>query len=365
MALWRIRAAVEDRPGQLAGVVGAMAAEGGNVVGLSIHADPVGVVDEFIVDVPGDHRSLVREVARRSVSDSVVAVPAQPREVGDDVTRCLLLTARLRSEPNQLPEALRELLLADEGRWCNLTRPEPEFQEEPETTLLVPVGPLRGVRLRRPDRPFTWTESARADALVRSVLPPAGPVPTSGPLTTGSGEELFIWQVGAGDGESLRRLHLRCSEETTRRRYFTTMRELSPRMLAVFCDTEHGLTLAARPAEGGEPLALAHLMYTPDPGVGEVAFLVEDSSQGMGVGSALARALTTIAADWGLAEIRAETVAGNRPMQRIMRAMGATIRAPRHGTVQVRLPVAGAVPNRGGRVASLMSEPGAAGQGWE
>ncbi|WP_046468501.1 GNAT family N-acetyltransferase [Allosalinactinospora lopnorensis] len=363
MTLWRIRTAVEDRPGQLAGVVDAMAAEGGNIVGLAIHADTAGVVDEFIVDVPGDHRPLLREVAQRSVTDSVVAVPAQPREVGDDVTRALLLTARLRTGPNRLPEALRELLLADEARWSNLTRPAPEFPEEPETTLLVPVGPLRGVRLRRADRPFTWTESARADALVRSVLPPAGPAPTSGSLVTGSGAELFVWQVGAGDAERLQRLHRRCSSETTRRRYFTALRELTPRMLAVFCDPEQGLTLAARPAEGGEPIALAHLMYTPDPGVGEIAFLVEDSCQGMGVGTALARALTAIAADWGLAEVRAETVAGNEAMQRIMRRMGAAIRSPRRGTVQVRLPVAGSVPSRRpGRLMSLLTQAGAPGQ---
>ncbi|MFC4565362.1 GNAT family N-acetyltransferase [Nocardiopsis mangrovi] len=362
MALWRIRTVVEDRPGQLAGVVDAMAAEGGNIVGLSIHADAAGVVDEFVVDVPGEHRTLLAEVARRSVGDSVLAVPAQPREVGDDVTRALLLTARLRSEPNRLPEALRELLLADEARWTNLTRSVPEFPEEPETTLVVPVGPLRGVRLRRPDQPFTWTETARADALVRSVLPPTGPAPIDGELVTHKGTGLHVFQVRSSDAEAVQRLHRRCSAETSRRRYFSSVRELTPRMLGVFCDPELGLTLAARPREGGEPVALAHLMYTLDPGVGEIAFLVEDSWQGRGVGTALTRALTAIAADWGLAEVRAETVAGNRAMQRIMSRMGAAIGPPRDGVVQARLPVAGAVPSRRpGRLMNLMSQPGAAG----
>ncbi|MBV2365659.1 GNAT family N-acetyltransferase [Streptomonospora nanhaiensis] len=364
MALWRIRTVVEDRPGQLAGLVDAMAAQGGNIVGLSIHADAAGVVDEFVVDVPGEHYTLLREVARRSVSDSdsVTAVPAQPREVGDDVTKALLLTARLRSAPNRLPEALGELLQAEDARWTNLTRSAPEFLEEPETTLVVPVGPLRGVRLRRPDQPFTWTETARADALVRSVLPPSGPAPTDGRLVTGRGVDLNVRQVGAADAEAIQRLHRRCSGETTRRRYFSSVRQLTPRMLGVFCDPELGLTLAAYPARGGDPVALAHLMYTLDPGVGEIAFLVEDEWQNKGVGTALTRVLTAVAADWGLAEVRAETVAGNAQMQRIMRRMGATIGPPRDGVVQARLPVAGALPaRRMGPLAGLMTEPGAAG----
>ncbi|QBI55028.1 GNAT family N-acetyltransferase [Streptomonospora litoralis] len=362
MALWRIRTVVEDRPGRLAGLVDAMASQGGNIVGLSIHADAAGVVDEFIVDVPHEHHTLLREVARRSVTDSVVAVPAQPREVGDDVTKALLLTARLRSEPNRLPEALGELLLADDARWTNLTRPAPEFPEEPETTLVVPVGPLRGVRLRRVDQPFTWTESARADALVRSVLPPTGAAPTDGAVATHRGVDLYVRQAGASDAEAIQRLHARCSPETTRGRYFSSMRRLTPRMLGVFCDPEYGLTLLARPLKGGEPIALAHLMYTLDPGVGEIAFLVEDSWQQRGVGTALTGALTAVAADWGLAEVRAETVAGNRAMTRIMRRKGATVGLPRDGVVQARLPVAGTVPaRRTGRLTSLMTEPGAAG----
>ncbi|GAB3212100.1 GNAT family N-acetyltransferase [Marinactinospora thermotolerans] len=363
MSLWRIRTVVEDRPGQLADVVDAMAAHGGNVVGLSIHADAAGVVDEFVVDVRDDHRAMLAEVARRSVTDSVVAVAAHPREVGDDVTRALLLTARLRSTPNLLPEALRELLLADEASWTNPGRPVAEFPEEPETTLVVPVGPLRGVRLRRADRPFTWTESARADALVRSVLPPTGPAPTNGSMVTHRGIELFVHQVGGADADAVQRLHRRCTPETTRRRYFSSLRELAPRMLDVFCDPDRGLTLAARPSRAREPVALAHLMYTLDPGVGEVAFLVEDSWQGNGVGTSLARALTAIAADWGLAEVRAEIAAANLPMQRIMRRLGATLRPPVEGVVQARLPVAGTVVSRRpGRLMTLMTQAGAAGR---
>ncbi|MEY9211027.1 GNAT family N-acetyltransferase [Thermobifida halotolerans] len=362
MALWRIRVAVDDRPGELARIVQVMADHGGNVVGLSIHTDAVGAVDEFIVDVPGSHHRMLADLAERSRDGDVLAVPAAPRDVGDDVTRALLLTARLRSAPNQLPEALRGLLGADDARWTNLGKPVPDFPEEPESVLLVPVGPLRAVRLHRMDRPFTWTESARADALVRSVLPPTGPAPTRGSVITHRGTELFVWQVGPEDADALQRLHRRSSAETKRRRYFSGINELSPRLLNVFCDRERGLTLAARPMSGGEPVALAHLMYTMDPGVGEIAFLVEDIWQGNGIGTCLARVLTAIAADWGLAEVRAETIPDNQPMQRIMRRLGATLSPPRDGTVQARLPVAGTTPSRRpGRLMTLLTQTGAPG----
>ncbi|MFW5419323.1 GNAT family N-acetyltransferase [Nocardiopsis sp. CNT-189] len=361
MALWRIRTPVEDRPGRLAGLVGAMAAEGADIVALTIHTDASGAVDEFVADVPGDPERLRRAVAEQAGGGGVLAVPARPREVGDDATRALLLTARLRSAPNRLPEALAELLRADEARWANPTLPGPGPGEA--DTLLVPVGPLRAVRVHRPGRPFTWTESARADALVRSVLPATGPAPTEGVLETAGGDRLHLSQVGAGDADAVRRLHARCSAETRRRRYLSSVAEPGARMLQVFCDPERGLTVAARPEGEDEPVALAHLMYTLDPGVGEMAFLVEDSWQGRGVGAALADAVAATAADWGLAEVRAETAAENRAMLRIVHRMGAAVGRPEAGAVQARVPLAGRAPAAPrGRLTALMTRPGAAGR---
>ncbi|WP_116246518.1 GNAT family N-acetyltransferase [Nocardiopsis sp. FIRDI 009] len=361
MGLWRIRTAVEDRPGGLAAVVGALARHGGNIVDLSLHTDVAGVVDEFVVDVPGNHARAVREITRLSPSGAVTAVPAHRREVGDDVTRALLLTARLRAHPNRLPEALAELLLADDARWTNLTRIEEVGDADEGTAMLVPVGPLRGVLVRRASHPFTWTESSRADALVRSVMPSTGPVPTDRVVRTAQGTVLSLRQVRDSDAPALSDLHRRCSEETVRNRYFTGMSELSPRMLRVFCDPERGLTLAVRPRGEEAPVALGHLMYTLDPGVGEIAFLVEDAWQGRGVGTAVARALTVVAADWGLAEVRAETSLANAGMLRIMRRMGASVRSQGGTYVHARLPVAEAVQagvggemRRGGQVARLM-----------
>src|SRR5690606_14333748 len=301
---------------------------------------------------------------QRAGGGEVLAVPARPREVGDETTRALLLTARLRSAPNRLPEALAELLRADEANWTNPTVPGPGTGDTGGAdTLLVPVGPLRAVRVRREGRPFTWTESARADALVRSVLPATGPAPTDGVLETAGGDRLRLSQVGAGDADTVRRLHARCSAQTRRLRYLSSVAEPNARMLQVFCDPERGLTVAARPEGEDEPVALAHLMYTLDPGVGEMAFLVEDSWQGREVGAALADPVAATAADWGLAEVRAETAADNRAMLRIVHRMGAAVGRPSAGAVQARVPLAGRAPAAPpGRLTALMTRPGAAGR---
>ncbi|PDP87732.1 GNAT family N-acetyltransferase [Glycomyces fuscus] len=362
MSLWRIRTAVEDRPGSLARVVGALAGRGGNIVGLSLHTDVSGVVDEFVVDLPGDHGAALEAVAGLSPTGAVTAVPAHRREVGDDVTRALLLAERLRSHPNRLPDALAELLLADGAHWTNLTRAHEGGDADPGTAMLVPVGPLRGVLVRRASHPFTWTESSRADALVRSVMPSTGPVPADRTVRTAGGVDLSLRQVGEADAPALVDLHRRCSAETVHSRYLTGMSEPSPRVLRAFCDPERGLTLAVRPLGEQDPVALGHLMYTLDPGVGEIAFLVEDAWQRRGVGTALARALTDVAADWGLAEVRAETTLANTGMMRVMGRMGASVRAQEQGGtyVHARLPVAGALQGvrvrRGGRLARLMGQ---------
>ncbi|MFL1377981.1 MULTISPECIES: GNAT family N-acetyltransferase [unclassified Nocardiopsis] len=361
MGLWRIRTAVEDRPGGLAGLVDALAGRGGNIVGLSIHTDVSGVVDEFVVDIPGEHGAALRALQEHCPTGTVTAVPAHRREVGDDVTRALLLTARLRAHPNRLPEALAELLMADEAGWTNLTRAEGSDELEPGTSMLVPVGPLRGVLVRRASRPFTWTESSRADALVRSVMPSTGPVPTDRIVRTDTGVALSLRQVRETDAPAVVDLHRRCTPETVRGRYLAGMTEPTPQMLRVFCDPDRGLTLAVRSQGEEEPVALGHLMYTLDPGVGEIAFLVEDAWQGSGVGTALARALTVIAADWGLAEVRAETTLSNTAMLRIMRRLGASVRMQEGSYVHARLPVAEAVQSgpsgeREGRLARLMGQ---------
>lgn len=188
MPLLRIRTRIEDRPGRLAGLTATLAAHGANILDLSVQVDAEGVVDEFVVDVCRGGawpRELTAAIEAAGGCDTVV-VPARPHELVDETTRALRLADRLRAEPRLLPAVLADLLRADSADWAvgaaALGEPRPVSSAQnapPSFELMVPVGALRAVRLRRTGLPFTVTEAARADAMVRLLLPAGGPWPAS------------------------------------------------------------------------------------------------------------------------------------------------------------------------------------------
>ncbi|WP_019633738.1 GNAT family N-acetyltransferase [Actinomadura atramentaria] len=350
MPLLRVRAEIEDRPGRLALLTAALARRGANILGLSVQLGPDGVVDEFIVDVPGRegdaaaglHRALAGAGGVRTA-----VVPARPRELVDETTRALVLAARLRAEPDALPDVLGELLRAPGARWAPAAHAAAGAGGE---TLAVPVGERRAVLLNRPGLPFTATEAARADAMVRSALPAAGPPPASRRAVLAEGTAVTIRPMRGGDADAVRAMHGRCSLETRRLRYFSAKPAPPRRALERFCEPWHGVTLLAEGPDGSV-VAMAHLIHVLDPGVAELAFLVEDAWQGRGLGRVLTRLLVELGRDRGLVELRATTFSENARMRRLLTALGGrTVRTEEPGVVEVRLRLDG---RRGGASPAL------------
>jgi ribosomal protein S18 acetylase RimI-like enzyme/predicted amino acid-binding ACT domain protein len=334
MPLLRIRTKIEDRPGRLAGLTTALAARRANILGLSVQVDSDGIVDEFVVDVPpGTDEAALVAALDGSGGRHTAVVPARPRELIDEPTHALTLVARLRARPQALPEVLAELLRADEAGWVT----GPDTGPEPANTLTVPVGQLRAVRLRRTDLPFSATEAARADALVRAVLPDAGPGPMSRRLTLRDGTRIVVRPLAASDAAAVQAMHGRCSQESRRLRYFSVRPTLPERVLDLFRAPAHGLTLAAEGPDGSI-LALAHLVHVLDPGVAEAACLVEDGWQGRGLGRALTDLLLVLARERGLVELRATVLGENVRMRRLLTSYGGRTRlADERGVVEIRL----------------------------
>jgi len=52
VALWRVRATVDDRPGFLAVLTASLALSKINILSVQVHATESGAVDEFLVDAP-------------------------------------------------------------------------------------------------------------------------------------------------------------------------------------------------------------------------------------------------------------------------------------------------------------------------
>ncbi|WP_066368064.1 GNAT family N-acetyltransferase [Herbidospora mongoliensis] len=334
MGFLRIRTTVDERPGRLASLASALAAKGGNILGLSVQPDSDGTVDEFIADIPASADD-VRAALEAAGGRRVRVVPATAHELTDEPTRVLLLAARLRAMPWRLPEILGELLRADDARWVfGAVR-----GELPDPTLLVvPVASRRAIRLRRTGLPFTLTEAARAAALVRLAQPPTDPVSAERALALGDGTEVQIRSLAPIYREAVRDLHERCSPETRRFRYFTSSPSLPPRVFDRLCDRSKGHSLVA--GHDGQVVALASLTFGAEPGIAEMTFLVEDRWQGRGLGAAMARLLLEEARDLGLAEVRATLLSDNARMRSLLISLGATLGYTEDpGVVEARIAV--------------------------
>lgn len=334
MGFVRIRTTVDERPGRLARLAAAIAAKGGNILGLSVQSDADGTVDEFVADIPAPPEA-VRAALAEAGGRRVQVVPATAHELADEPTRALLLAARLRAAPWRLPEFLGELLRADDARWVYGA----EISDLPDPTLLtVPVAPRRAVRLRRTGLPFTLTEAARAAALARLAQPPAEPTGAESPVRLAGGAEVQVRPLTMMYREAVRDLHERCSPETLRHRYRTAAPALPPGAFERLCDRTRGRSLVA--GHDGRVVALAGLNLTPEPGIGEMTLLVEDRWQGRGLGRALANMLLRAARDLGLAEVRANLLADNVRMRRLLVSLGATLSyTDDPGLIDARIPV--------------------------
>ncbi|MFF5205384.1 GNAT family N-acetyltransferase [Streptosporangium sp. NPDC000396] len=320
MGFLRIRTIVDERPGRLASLAAALADKGGNILGLSVQSDADGTVDEFVAEIPAGPEA-VCEALEAAGGRRVQVVAATAHELTDEPTRALLLASRLRAMPWRLPELLGELLRADDSRWVYGS----DMSDLPDPTLLtVPVAPRRAIRLRRADLPFTLTEAARAASFVRLAQPmPHQPSGGERIIKLSDGVETQVRPLTQLYREAVRDLHDRCSPEARRFRYFTSMPVLPPRVFDRLCDRTRGHSLVA--GYDGQVIALANLMFTPDPGIAEMAFLVEDRWQGRGLGAALARMIVAQARDLGFAEVRATLLADNVRMRRLLVSLGASL----------------------------------------
>ena len=164
--LWRIRAAVRDRPGSLAAVCERLAAVGANIVGLQVHplGPGEGVLDEFLLDVPPtiNATALATAIAAAGAKVSLIDRAAQD-DLTDAPARVLTLAARLAAGDAGLPAALHDLF----GQ-CAVTWDPRETQEASCTgTQITLTDPSGGTLLvTREALDFTPTEFARARALV-------------------------------------------------------------------------------------------------------------------------------------------------------------------------------------------------------
>lgn len=163
-ALWRARTVLHDEPGSLQRVTKALARTGTNILSIHVHPVPGGVLDEFVLAVPGG-------IGERELLDALLdgggsapqVWPTTSLAMADGQTRALSLAARIADAPDELPLAVAELLRA------RILTPAEEAAAHPAddagTRLKIPTAWHGPITFARPGEPFTPAESARAHRL--------------------------------------------------------------------------------------------------------------------------------------------------------------------------------------------------------
>ena len=166
MALWRIRATVDDRPGFLALLAASLGLRSVNILSVQVHATEHGAVDEFLVDAPDQLTAAdLAEAVRRGRGRDPWVARSDVRGLVDEPTRVLGLAARVAADPAEL----RAVLLALLGEECEVTwRSGGAPTAGTRAGVMVLADPHGGhLLVRRAEPAFTPAEYARAHALVR------------------------------------------------------------------------------------------------------------------------------------------------------------------------------------------------------
>jgi len=150
-----------------------------------------------------------------------------------------------------------------------------------------------------------------------------------------------IRPVRPEDEAALNDLYDRLSERTLYLRFFTASRLSAGQDVAKLIRTDPARHAALQVVLAGRVVAVAGYERLDDPADAEVAFVVDDSCQGLGIGTLLFEHLATAAAAQGVRRFVAETLLENARMLHVFRDAGlpVTTRTDPGGTVHVELPL--------------------------
>jgi GNAT superfamily N-acetyltransferase len=126
------------------------------------------------------------------------------------------------------------------------------------------------------------------------------------------------------------------SAQSLYRRFFSPVRGFTEAQITRFVDVDfvdHVALIAVLGEEGRDVIIGGGRYVVVKPGQAEVAFVVVDQYQGLGVGSALMRHLGAIARDAGLRELIAEVLADNASMLKVFEKSGLCLSTSREDGV--------------------------------
>jgi GNAT superfamily N-acetyltransferase len=149
------------------------------------------------------------------------------------------------------------------------------------------------------------------------------------------GRSVLVRPIRADDADRLAAFHARLSPETVRRRYFTPHPRLSAQELHHFTNVDGDTRLALVAVDGDEVVAVGRYESLADTTSVEVAFVVRDDFQRVGLGGHLVEAVAAAAARHGKERLVAETLPENRAMRLALHHAGPATTTFGDGVVKV------------------------------
>ncbi|HZO37870.1 MAG TPA: GNAT family N-acetyltransferase [Methylomirabilota bacterium] len=156
-----------------------------------------------------------------------------------------------------------------------------------------------------------------------------------------NGALVVLRPIRPDDAPRLVAFHARLSAETIYRRFFSRMKALPPDLARHFAnvDFRRRIAIVAEPYGNAVPtvIGVARCEPTEEPATAEVGLVVEDAWQGLGLGPILLRTLLHAAERCGVLDFRADVLASNGRMIRLLtRSVDITRRTTQRGVTEIR-----------------------------
>ena len=135
------------------------------------------------------------------------------------------------------------------------------------------------------------------------------------------GHPIHLRPIMPGDGDALRRFHAGLSPRTVYFRFFSAKPELTDADVEYFTHVDHESRVALLALDRHDIIGVGRFDALGD-GRAEVAFLIRDDMQGLGLGSVLLEHLAGAARERGITRFVAEVLPANSRMLSTFRAAG-------------------------------------------
>lgn len=159
-----------------------------------------------------------------------------------------------------------------------------------------------------------------------------------------NGQSLFLKPATLADKDKVTSFMSRISQESLRMRFMASISHVSEEFINDLCNgdfTDTGCLLAIESqSEKSKIVGLANYISMNNNRTAEVAFLVEDLYQGLGISTLLLERLAGLASANGIIEFEAEVLPDNQQMMNVFKSSGFVIHRVWHSdTIHVEFPV--------------------------